>query len=81
MDSLPQKILRSIVDLKTKKNLSAVHALRTSAAGNAPQRLRNKDKAQRRDIDDECHLHYWECADGTIELASVAYHNDFSIPK
>ena len=79
-DSLPPKILRSIVETIKGHNLSAVHALRTGPGGNDPQRMRGSDKAQRRDIDREFHLHYWECENGTIELASVVYHNDFSIP-
>jgi hypothetical protein len=79
-DSVPPKILRSIVETVKGQNLPAIHALRTRAGGNAPQRMRGSDKAQRRDIDREFHLHYWECADGTVELASVVYHNDFSIP-
>ena len=79
--SLPLKILRSIVETVKNKNLSDVHALRIGLGGEDPQRTRSKDKAkaQRRDIDQEFHLHYWECVDGKIELASVAYHNDFSI--
>ena len=80
-DSVPPKILRSIVETIEGLNLPAVHALRTGPGGNAPQRMRGSDKAQRRDIDREFHLHYWECADGTVELASVVYHNDFSIPE
>jgi len=79
--SLPPKILRSIVETIEGQNLSSVHALRTGAGGNAPQRMRGADKAQRRDIDYEFHLYYWDCADGTIELASLVYHNDFSIPE
>jgi hypothetical protein len=79
-DSVPPKILRSIVETIKGQNLPAVHALRTGSGGNDPQRMRGSDKAQRRDIDREFHLHYWECADGTVELASVVYHNDFSIP-
>lgn len=79
-DSVPPKILRSIVETIKGHNLPAVHALRTGPGGNDPQRMRGSDKAQRRDIDREFHLHYWECADGTVELASVVYHNDFSIP-
>jgi hypothetical protein len=79
-DSVPPKILRSIVETIKGQNLPAVHALRTGPGGNDPQRMRGSDKAQRRDIDREFHLHYWECADGTVELASVVYHNDFSIP-
>jgi len=79
-DSVPPKILRSIVETIKGQNLSAVHALRTGTGGGDPQRTRGSDKAQRRDIDRVFHLHYWECADGTVELASVVYHNDFSIP-
>ncbi|WP_437193952.1 hypothetical protein [Planctomicrobium sp. SH527] len=79
-DSLPMKILRSIVETISQENLRAVHALRTGSGGNDPQRMRGSDKAQRRDIDRVFHLHYWECDDGTVELASVVYHNDFSIP-
>jgi hypothetical protein len=26
-------------------------------------------------------LHYWDCEDDTVEIASVVYHNDFSIPE
>ena len=79
--SLPLKILRSIVETIGNQNMSDVHALRTGQGGNDPQRMRGSDKAQRRDIDREFHLHYWDCADGRIELASVVYHNDFSIPE
>lgn len=79
--SVPSKILRSIVETVKGHNLPAVHALRTGSGGDDPQRTRGFDKAQRRDIDREFHLHYWECADGTVELASVVYHNDFSIPR
>ena len=79
-DSVPTKILRSIVETIKGHNLPAVHALRTGPGGNNPQRMRDSDKAQRRDIDRQFHLHYWDCADGTVELASVVYHNDFSIP-
>lgn len=78
--SVPPKILRSIVETIKGQNLQAVHALRSGSGGNAPQTMRGSDKAQRRDIDREFHLHYWDCADGTFELASVVYHNDFSIP-
>jgi hypothetical protein len=78
--SLPPKILRSIMETINGQNRSAVHALRTGQGGGDPQRLRGSDKAQRRDIDYEFHLHYWEGANGAIELASVVYHNDFSIP-
>lgn len=78
--SVPLKILRSVVETIKGQNLPAVHALRTGPGGNDQQRMRGSDKAQRRDIDREFHLHYWECADRAVELASVVYHNDFSIP-
>ena len=79
-ESVPAKILRSVVETINGDNLSAVHALRTGLGGNDPQRTRGSYKAKRRDIDRELHLHYWECADRKVELASVVYHNDFSIP-
>ena len=80
-DVLPFKILWSIIETVKGQNLPAVHALRTGSGGNDPQRMRALDKAQRRDIDREFHLHYWECANGAVELASVVYHNDFKIPE
>ena len=80
-DSVPPKILRSIVETIKRHNLPAVHALRTGSGGNDPQIMRGPDQAMRRDIDREFRLHYWGCADGTVELASVVYHNDFSIPE
>ena len=80
-DFLPLKILRSIVETVRCDNMRAVHALRTGPGGNDPQLMRGDDKAWRRDIDNEFHLHYWECSDRIIELASVVYHNNFSIPK
>ncbi len=76
----PNKILKSIIETVKGRNMSKVHALRRSGGGNEPQRLRGSDKAQRRDIDRDLHLHYWECADGTIELASVVHHDNMSIP-
>ena len=79
--ALPRKILRSIVETIRGLNRRATHALRTGLGANASQRMRGTDKALRRDIDQEFHLHYWDCADGVIELASVVYHNDFSIPE
>ena len=80
-DSLRPKILRAIVETIEGQNLQAVHAIRTGSGGSNPQRLRGSDKAQRRDIDHNFHLHYWECANGTIELASVVSHNQYSIPE
>ena len=80
-DSVPAKVFRSIVETIKGQNLPAVHALRTGPRGNDPQRMRGLDKAQRRDIDRTFHLHYWQCSDGKVELASVVYHDDFSIPE
>lgn len=78
---LSPRILRAIVETMQSQNMAAVHALRTGKGGDDPQRMRGNDKAQRRDIDYEFHLHYWECANGLVELASVVHHNDFSIPE
>ena len=78
---LPPSILRAIIETIRNQNMAAVHALRTGKGGADPQRMRGRDKAQRRDIDYEYHLHYWECVNGTIELGSVVHHNDFSIPE
>ena len=80
-DVLPTKILRSIVETLRGRNLQAIHALRTNTGAKSSQRMRGADKAVRRDIDREFHLHYWDCSDGSIELAKVAYHNDFTIPE
>ena len=78
--SVPRKILRSIVETITASDFAAVHALRTGPGGNDPQKTRGPDKAHRRNIDDDFHLHYWQCGDRSIELASVVHHNDFTIP-
>lgn len=80
--SLATSILRAIGETICRRNLAAVHALRTDVGGNSPQRRRGVDGARafRRDIDRDYHLHYWELADAKIELASVGLHNDFSIP-
>ena len=57
------------------------HALRESSGGNALQRMRGDDKAWRRDIDREYHLHYWACEVSTVEFACVVTHDDFYIPE
>lgn len=79
-DAFVRRALRAIVETIDGLNMPAVHALRIGAGGNDPQITRDKDKAWRRDIDNEYHLHYWQCADGTVELASVGVHNNFAIP-
>lgn len=82
-DDLVPKLLQSIVETIEKLKFPAVHALRENISGGAPQRERRSDgaKAYRRDIDYEYHLHYWQCPDGIVELASMGHHNDFSIPE
>lgn len=79
--SFPARILRAITETLEGLNLGAVHALRTGPGGGNPQQMRGKDKAMRRDVDYEFHMHYWQCDDGTVEFASVGVHNDFSIPE
>lgn len=80
-ESFSERVLRAIVETLDKINLAAVHALRTGDGGGNPQRMRGTDKAQRRDIDHDYHLHYWQCEDGVVELASIGPHNNFSIPE
>ena len=79
--ALAGRILQSVVESVGNEKLRQVHKLRTGEGGNNPQQRRGRDRAQRRDIDHEFHLHYWECEGGRIELASVVHHNDFSIPR
>ena len=78
--SFPARVLRAITETLDEVNVAAVHALRIGSGGGNPQRMRDADKAMRRDIDHEFHLHYWQCDDGSVEIASVVTHNDFSIP-
>jgi hypothetical protein len=78
---LVDRTLRSLAETIDKQKMRDVHEKRTGMGGGDPQETRGQDKAWRRDIDREYHLHYWECADGTIEFASVGPHNMFEIPK
>lgn len=81
---LRRSLLRAIVETLEKTNLSATHQIRMGPGGDDPQRVRKSDqaKAWRRDIDRDHHLHYWECKDGTMEIASVSFpHDDFTIPE
>ena len=83
-DSFPAKILRAIVETLEGENLPATHPLRMGSSGDSPQRRRSTDgaSAMRRDIDNDCHLHYWSCGNGVVELASVNYpHDNFWIPE
>ena len=81
VSQLIEKTLRSLVETIDGQNLSAIHPKRTGKGGNDPQQTRGRDKAWRRDIDREYHLHYWQCDDGTIEFASVGPHNMFECPE
>ena len=78
---LVDKTLRALAETIDKQKMRDVHEKRTGMGGDDPQEKRGQDKAWRRDIDYEYHLHYWECADGTIEFASVGPHNMFEIPR
>ena len=80
-EQLETKVLRAIVETLEHTSMADSHALRTGPGAEDPQRMRGGDKAMRRDIDYEYHLHYWQFADGTVEIASVVVHNDFSIPE
>ncbi|MDO5537647.1 MAG: hypothetical protein Q4F72_08980, partial [Desulfovibrionaceae bacterium] len=75
-----EAILRAIVEAVRKEKTNDTHELRNTDEGGSGTRMRGKDKAVRRDVDDDLHLHYWDCDDGLIELGSVVHHNDFSIP-
>ncbi len=78
---LVERTLRALAETIDKQNMGDVHAKRTGKGGGNPQEMRDDDKAWRRDIDYVYHLHFWECADGTIEFASVAPHNMDVIPR
>ena len=80
-EQLAGRVLRAIIETLERTNMAHTHALRTGAGGGDPARMRGDDRAMRRDVDYEYHLHYWQSADGTVELASVVTHNDFSIPE
>lgn len=77
---LTGRVLRAMAETIDNANLSDTHALRSGVGGTSPQRTRHGDKAWRRDVDRDYHLHYWERKDGVIEFASVGPHDDFSIP-
>ncbi len=83
---MPNMILRSIVYTIMQKQLKKTHWLKTGSGGNDPQKVRTSDKAKawRREIGQRkkpFRLHYWHRIDNTIELASVNYHDDNSIPE
>jgi len=77
---LAGRILRALAETIDGENMRDVHAKRTGMGGGDPQAMRGADKAWRRDIDREYHLHYWECENKAVEFASVGPHNMFDIP-
>lgn len=78
-ESKINSLFRACADTILSHNLNSTHALRINEGGSSPQVTRSEDKAWRRDIDYEYHLHYWQTIDGP-ELASVVVHNDMVIP-
>lgn len=78
-ESKVKSLIKSLGDAILSDNLRATHALRTGEGGNNPQVNRGQDKAWRRDIDYEYHLHYWE-GRNEKEFASIVVHNDMRIP-
>lgn len=71
--------LRAVAEAVERQNMAATHILRVDAGANSDQATRGKDKAWRRDIDRDFHLHYWQCDGGTVELACVVHHGDSTI--
>jgi hypothetical protein len=59
--------------------------MREGSGGNDPQRVRS-DGARawrcnlRRSSPGGPRLHYWVLTDGTIEFASIGYHDDYTMP-
>ena len=72
--------LRAMAETLDGRRLEDAHWLRTGSGGGNSQRTRGGDKAWRRDVTYEYHLHYWVREDGTIEFGSVGVHDDFDIP-
>jgi hypothetical protein len=77
--ALGERSLRAIVETLERQSLQSTHHIRTDEGPNSAQLKRGSDCAWRRDIDREYHLHYWECANDVVELASIVAHNDYSI--
>ncbi len=72
-------ILRAAAETILDQNMRSTHALRGDKKAGSPQRTRGDDRAWRRDVDYEYHLHYWSGPTG-LELAAVVNHNEFDIP-
>ena len=74
-----RRLFETVIEAIEGENLGQLHSLRTSNGGGSSQRKRDNDKACRRDIDRQYHLHYWQCANDTVELADVVTHDNFAI--
>jgi hypothetical protein len=79
------QVVEKIAAMLTDALPSRGHALRTTEAGNSPVRVRPSDgaKAHRWYLQHKSsaarRLHYWQLADGRVELANVAVHDDIAI--
>jgi hypothetical protein len=78
-DGARRRVIRAIIESILKTSLNATHHLRENAGATSPQQQRGRDKAWRRDVDHDLHLHYWECVNGHVEIANLVQHNEFGI--
>ena len=79
-----RRILRVIEYTIRGQSLDSTHAIRVGKGANEMARTRKTDdaRAMRRDISEDCHLHYWRLRNGVVEFARIAYpHDDFLIPE
>jgi len=74
------RLLKACAEVLLDRNLPKTHALRVGDGPTAAQRMRGSDKAMRRDIDYEFHLHYWELTGRRFEFGNVVSHKVFTIP-
>lgn len=82
------RVVSSVASLLTgrapQSGSAGVHAFRTSTAGTAPQRIRGDGaRAFRLSLQHNTpaarRLLYWQLKDGSIELANIAYHDNYEI--
>ena len=78
-ENMVGRLLGTVIEAIQGENLGQLHSLRTSTGGGSSQRMRGSDKACRRDIDRQYHLHYWQRTDGTVELSDIVTHDNFVI--
>lgn len=82
--SFPQKILQTILATVEGLTTGKPHPLRVGSGGNDTDRIRASDGASawRRDIDRDCHLHYWKCRSDVLEFAhATTDHDDYFCPE